>query len=51
MPIYILLFLIFSLANLSFPLSLGYIAEFLIFISTIEISPYLTILIGFVSVL
>ena len=51
MPIYILLFLIFSLANLSFPLSLGYIAEFLIFVSTFEISPYLTFFIGFVSVL
>jgi NADH-ubiquinone oxidoreductase chain 4 len=51
MPIYILFLLLFSLSNLSFPLSLGFIAEFLIFISTIEISPIITIFISFVSVL
>jgi NADH:ubiquinone oxidoreductase subunit 4 (subunit M) len=51
MPIYIVLLLLFSLSNLSFPFSLGFIAEFMIFISTIEISPIVTLLISTVSVL
>lgn len=51
MPIYIVLLLLFSLSNLSFPLSLGFIAEFMIYISTIEISPIITILVSTVSVL
>ena len=43
MPIYVFILLLFSLANISFPLSLGFIAEFLIFSSTLEISPILTL--------
>ncbi len=50
-PIYVVLLLLFSLSNLSFPLSLGFIAEFMIFISTIEISPIITLLVSGVSVL
>ena len=50
-PIYIVVLLLFSLSNLSFPLSLGFIAEFKIFASTVEISPVLTILVSIVSVL
>lgn len=50
-PLYILFLLLFTLSNLSFPLSLGFIAEIFIFISTISISPILTFFISFVSVL
>lgn len=48
-PIYVVLFLIFTLANLSFPLSLGFIAEFKIFVSTLSISPIVTLLVSLVS--
>lgn len=51
MPIYITALLLFSLSNISFPLSLGFIAEFMIFVSTIEISPIITLLVSIVSVL
>ena len=50
-PLYILFLLLFTLSNLSFPLSLGFIAEIFIFISTISISPILTFFVSFVSVL
>jgi len=49
-PVYILALVIFSLSNISFPLSLGFIAEFMILVSTIEISPFITILASVVSV-
>lgn len=42
MPLFITFFFLFSLSNLSFPLSLGFIAEFMILISTIEFSPFIT---------
>jgi len=41
-PIYITLFFLFSLSNLSFPLSLGFIAELKILLSTLEISPFIS---------
>ena len=50
MPLIIGFFLLFTLANLSFPLSLGFIAEIFIFISTLNISPILTILICLVAI-
>jgi proton-translocating NADH-quinone oxidoreductase chain M len=51
MPIFITLFFIFSLSNISFPLSLGFIAEFMILLSTIEISPFVTISTVLVTIL
>ncbi len=50
-PIYITFFFLFSLSNLSFPLSLGFIAEFKILLSTIEISPFITICTSLVTIL
>lgn len=50
MPIYIVLFLFFSLSNISFPLTAGFIAEMLIFMSTLEISPFVTIIVTLVSI-
>lgn len=51
MPIYITLFFLFSLSNLSFPLSLGFIAEFMILLSTIEFSPFVTFTTALVTIL
>jgi NADH-ubiquinone oxidoreductase chain 4 len=51
MPIYITFFFLFSLSNLSFPLSLGFIAELKILLSTIEISPIVTFCTTLVTVL
>lgn len=50
-PIYTTLFFLFTLSNLSFPLSLGFIAELLILLSTIEISPFITICTCLVTIL
>ena len=50
MPLFIFFLFLFSLFNLSFPLSLGFIAEFLIFISTINFSPFVTIFATLVSI-
>lgn len=43
MPVFITCLFLFSLANISFPLSLGFIAELLIMICTINISPLVTL--------
>jgi NADH:ubiquinone oxidoreductase subunit 4 (subunit M) len=43
MPLFILFLFLFNLSNLSFPLSLGFIAENLILFRTIDISPFLTL--------
>lgn len=51
MPIFITIFFLFSLSNLSFPLSLGFIAEFMILLSTIEFSPFITLITGIVTIL
>lgn len=51
MPIFITFFFLFSLANLSFPLTLGFIAEFKILISTLELSPFITISTALVTIL
>lgn len=51
MPIYIVLFLLFSLSNISFPLSLGFIAEMLIFFSTLTVNPFATAMVALVSIL
>jgi len=51
MPIYIVLFLLFTLSNLSFPLSSGFIAEMFILFSTIEVSPFVTSIVTLVSIL
>lgn len=51
MPIFTTFFFLFSLSNLSFPLSLGFIAEFMILLSTIEISPLITFLTCLVTIL
>jgi NADH-ubiquinone oxidoreductase chain 4 len=50
-PLYIFLFFIFTLSNISFPLTLGFIAELLILLSTISVSPILTILTLLVTIL
>lgn len=51
MPVYITTLFIFSLANISFPLSLGFIAELLILLSTINISPFVKVCTGLVTIL
>lgn len=51
MPIYVVLFLLFSLSNISFPLSLSFIAEILILFSTITVSPFVTIIVLISSIL
>lgn len=51
MPLYITIFFFFSLSNLSFPLTLGFIAEFMILMSTLEISPFVTISAALVTIL
>jgi NADH:ubiquinone oxidoreductase subunit 4 (subunit M) len=43
MPIYITLLLIFSLSNLSFPGTFGFISEFLIYLGSIFLNPFVTI--------
>lgn len=51
MPVFILLLFLFTLSNLSFPLSLGFIAEFLIFVSTLQLSPFVMITTTLASIL
>ena len=51
MPVYIVLLLIYSLSNISFPLSLSFIAEMLILFSTISVSPFVMVLTALVSIL
>lgn len=51
MPLFITLLFFFSLSNISFPLTLGFIAEFMILLSTIEISPFITISTVLVTIL
>lgn len=51
MPLYISLFFFFSLSNLSFPLTLGFIAEFLILLSTLQLSPFVTFCTVLVTIL
>jgi proton-translocating NADH-quinone oxidoreductase chain M len=50
-PLYVLLLFIFTLSNISFPGTLGFIAEMLIYISSISISPLATLSITLVSIL
>ena len=50
-PVFILFFFLFTLSNLSFPLSLGFIAENLILFSSIEISPFVTLFISLACLL
>lgn len=51
MPQYITFFLIFTLANLSFPGTYGFISEFLIYLGSVTLNPIITILIGTISFL
>ena len=51
MPLFTTIFFLFSLSNLSFPLTLGFIAEFMILLSTIEISPFITFMTALVTIL
>ena len=51
MPLFTTLFFLFSLSNLSFPLSLGFIAELMILLSTIEFSPFITFSTALVTIL
>ena len=51
MPLYTLSFFLFSLANLSFPGTLGFLAEILIYLSSLLFSPWVLILLSLVSIL
>jgi NADH:ubiquinone oxidoreductase subunit 4 (subunit M) len=51
MPIYISLFLIFTLANLSFPGTFGFASEFLIYYGSVLLNPIVTIIITLISFL
>lgn len=51
MPIFVTFFFFFTLSNLSFPLSLGFIAELMILLSTIELSPVATFSTALVTIL
>lgn len=49
MPVYITLFLIFSLSNLSLPGTFGFASEFLIYYGSILMNPIVTIIITLIS--
>jgi proton-translocating NADH-quinone oxidoreductase chain M len=51
LPIYVLFLFLFILANLSFPGSLGFIAEMFIYLSCLTLSPIILIIISIVSIL
>ena len=51
MPLYITLFQIFTLSNLSFPGTYGFVSEFLIILGSFFLNPFVTILITLVSFL
>jgi proton-translocating NADH-quinone oxidoreductase chain M len=50
MPLYILIFFIFTLMNISFPGTLSFIAEMFIYISALTISPFVVLLVSLVSI-
>ena len=49
MPLYITLFFVFTLANLSFPGTFGFASEFLIYYGSILLNPIVTIIITLIS--
>ena len=51
MPIFTLLFFLFTLSNIGFPFTLSFVSENLLFFSTLNFSPIITILVTSVSIL
>lgn len=51
LPLYVLFLFLFVLTNLSFPGSLGFIAEMFIYISSLTISPFVLFLVSLASIL
>jgi len=49
MPIYITLFLIFTLSNLSLPGTFGFASEFLIYYGSVLLNPIVTVIITLIS--
>jgi NADH:ubiquinone oxidoreductase subunit 4 (subunit M) len=50
-PVYVLLLFLFTLANISFPGTLGFIAEMFIYISSLTLSPFVLLIVSLVSIL